>query len=107
MIPPPAAGGAQSKGICCVYLLKSRTDGTFYFGWTTDLVRRLVEHNAGLSTYTRRKRPWQLIGFERSVSVEQAKARERLLKQNPRMLTYFKKRLLNQAASRGRRQVVG
>ncbi len=90
-----------------VYMLKSRKDGTLYLGWTTNLLRRLVEHNQGRSTFTRRKIPWQLVGFETYASAEKAKGRERLLKRNPRMLIHFKKRLLNQAASGGQRQVVG
>lgn len=76
-------------------------------GWTTNLLRRLVEHNQGLSEFTRRKRPWQLVGFETCPDPEQAKARERTLKRNPRMFTMFKKRVLNQAAVGGQRQVVG
>ena len=58
VIPPPGVGGASSRGVAYVYLLKSRKDGTFYVGWTTDVLRRLVEHNQGLSGFTRRKQPW-------------------------------------------------
>ena len=90
-----------------VYLVRSRQDETSYVGWTTEPLRRLVEHNSGLSTYSRRKSPWQLMGFEPCHSAEEAKARERALKHNPRMLRLFKKRLLNQAATGRRRQVVG
>lgn len=107
MIPPPVAGGASSSRRCYVYLLRSRQDGTLYLGWTTSLLRRLVEHNEGLAGFSRRKRPWQLVGFETYPNLEQAKARERALKHHPRMFTVFKKRVLNQAASGGQRQVVG
>ena len=98
MIPPPVAGGAGVQRVAYVYLLRSRRDGTFYVGWTTDPVRRLVEHNAGLNTFARRKSPWQLIGVEAHPSAEAAKAYERALKHSSNMLQLFKKRLLNRAA---------
>ena len=81
-----------------MYLLQGRYEGTFYVGWTTDLLRRLAEHNEHLSTYTRRKAPWKLMGFEVYPTVEEAKQRERTLKHNPRMLALFKKRLSRMAS---------
>jgi putative endonuclease len=107
MIPPPVGGGATSSKGTFVYLLKSNRDGICYVGWTTNLSRRLVEHNEGFSSFSRWRRPWQLVGYERYSSPEEAKARERALKRNPRMLQLFKKRVLNQAACGGRQQVVG
>ncbi|MBI4436219.1 MAG: GIY-YIG nuclease family protein [Candidatus Omnitrophica bacterium] len=101
------AGGAPTKKIAYVYLLQSRCDGTSYVGWTTDILRRLAEHNEHLSGYTRRKAPWQLMGFETYPTVEEAKRRERALKRNPRMLALFKKRLLSRTAYGRPRQVVG
>lgn len=50
---------------------------------------------------------WDLVGFEAYPSAEAAKARERALKRNPRMLRFFKKRLLNRAAVGRPRQVMG
>lgn len=107
MIPPPVGGGARSRGKSYVYLLKSRKDGKFYIGWTTSILRRLVEHQDGLSEFTQRTRPWQLIGFEAYDTAQAAKMRERSLKRNPRMQVLFKKRMLNRTASGGPRQVVG
>ena len=98
MIPPPANRGAARCRTAYVYLLRSRQDGSYYVGWTTDVLRRLGEHHQGLGTYSRRKRPWQLIGFDAYPSPMAAKARERVLKRSPRSLTRFKKRLLTRAA---------
>jgi predicted GIY-YIG superfamily endonuclease len=70
-------------------------------------VRRLVEHNAGHAAWSRRKRPWRLIGLERFGTADAAKQRERTLKRNPRMLQQFKRRMLNRAAAGRPRQVVG
>ena len=107
MIPSPAEDGARARQTSYVYLLKSRHGSTFYVGWTTDPVRRLVEHNQRMSRFTRRFADWQLVGFERYPNPEIAKARERSLKRNPRMLRFFKKRLLNRAAVGRPRQVMG
>jgi putative endonuclease len=71
----------------------------YYVGWTTEPVRRLVEHNAADSGYTSRKRPWRLIGVEPQPTVAAAKAYERSLKRSPRKLARFKKRVLNRAAN--------
>jgi predicted GIY-YIG superfamily endonuclease len=44
-----------------VYLLTSENNPTQrYIGLTTDLKRRLAEHNAGESRYTARIRPWRV-----------------------------------------------
>ena len=77
-----------------VYLLRSIKDGKFYVGWTTDLKRRLEEHNAGLTRSTKSRTPFELIGYETYSSSELAKKRERTLKHCPRMLSLFKKRTL-------------
>ena len=43
------------------YILECR-DGTFYVGSTTDLERRLAQHQAGEgAAYTRRRRPVRLV----------------------------------------------
>lgn len=79
-----------------VYFLRSMKDGNFYVGWTTDVNRRLKEHNAGLTRLTKARRPFKLVGYETYPSSEAAKKRERTLKHCPRMNARFKKRLLNQ-----------
>lgn len=47
-----------------VYILRteSRPDQT-YVGSTDDLRRRLVEHNSGKSTHTKKFMPWNLIFY--------------------------------------------
>lgn len=94
MIPPPH-GEAETQKTAYVYLLKSLQTDRFYLGWTTDLKRRLSEHNSGKSYYTRTRGPWKLVGYEMYTNTNDAKRRERALKHNPRMLFLFKKRVLN------------
>ena len=107
MIPRPATGGAARPRPAYIYLLRSRQDGSYYVGWTTDVLRRLGEHTQGLSAYTRRKLPWRLIGIEACPSSVVAKARERTLKHSPRSLARFKKRVLAKAANGRLSQGVG
>ena len=111
MIPLPGRqGGANGKaGRTFVYLLQSLTAKRSYVGWTTDIGRRLEEHNAGRSLHTSARGPWRLIGYESFGNLTEAKQRERMLKRHPRQLTQFKKRMTNvfRTASGGPGQVVG
>ena len=63
-----------------VYVLKSLRDGSLYIGYTTDLRKRVIEHNSGLSTYTKSKMPWELIYYEAFKNRLDAKDREEYLK---------------------------
>jgi len=63
-----------------VYILQSQVDGTLYKGYSNDYLRRLAEHNAGLSAYTSRKMPWKLIYVEECESKTAAIKREKQLK---------------------------
>jgi putative endonuclease len=59
-----------------VYLLRCR-DGSLYAGITTDLERRLREHNAGRgAAYTRSRLPVTLVYDERSPDRSTALRRE-------------------------------
>lgn len=46
-----------------VYILKSTIDQSKYVGYTTDLKKRVEEHNNGKSTYSSSKRPYMLVWF--------------------------------------------
>ena len=63
-----------------VYILLSLKDSSLYTGYTIDLKKRVDEHNAGLSTYTKYKRPWKLIFYEAFINRIDAKDREKYLK---------------------------
>ena len=45
-----------------VYILKC-INGSYYAGHTTDIERRLIEHNSGKVHYTKDKRPVKLVTF--------------------------------------------
>lgn len=63
-----------------VYLLEC-ADGTTYIGATTDVVRRVRQHNSGRgSRYTRGRRPVVLLGAIPCAKCGEALRRERQLK---------------------------
>jgi putative endonuclease len=63
-----------------VYILKSESTGTSYIGHTSNLEKRLIEHNNGKSISTRKKRPWKLIYQEEYQTRSEAVQRERYFK---------------------------
>ena len=62
------------------YILKSKKDGTIYTGSTGNLKKRLIQHNNGLSTYTKGKGPFEIIYYEACLIEEKARKREMYLK---------------------------
>ena len=63
-----------------VYILQSIKDKSLYIGYTTDLRKRLKEHNSGKSLATKPFRPYKLIFYEAFLSRKDAKNREVYLK---------------------------
>ena len=63
-----------------VYVLKSAASGKHYVGMTTDLPRRLKEHNSGRSKFTSGHIPWVLIYKEDSSDFASGRLREKYLK---------------------------
>src|ERR1700747_1098662 len=67
-----------------VYVLGSRrkNDRRTYVGWTTDLKRRLRQHNAGLGAKSTRGRKWTLLYFECCKTRSEAMSREGHIKRD-------------------------
>ena len=75
-----------ASGRWSVYLVLC-ADGTLYCGVTTDVRRRLDEHNgllAGGAKYTRSRRPVRLVAFTGGLERAQALRLERTVKKLPR-----------------------
>jgi putative endonuclease len=62
------------------YVLRSMKDNGFYVGMSSDVERRLKEHNAGYNRSTRPRIPFELIYVERCGSRLDARKREKFLK---------------------------
>ena len=64
-----------------VYLIESISmQGARYLGMTTDLKKRLQEHNAGKSSHTSKFEPWKLTTYIAFSDRAKAKAFEHYLK---------------------------
>ena len=63
-----------------VYILKSCNFKVTYTGSTVDLPRRLVEHNSGESSHTKKYMPWEIIYKEEYADLHEARCREKYFK---------------------------
>jgi len=79
--------GCESSAAWCVYMLRC-ADGTLYTGITTDVTRRIAEHNGEGGTgarYTRSRRPVELVYIEAAADRAEASRREAAIKQLDRV----------------------
>ena len=67
-----------------VYVLSNKKTAELYYGLTTNLERRLREHNKNL---------WELIYYEAYISEKDARRREDKLKDYGQSRTHLKKRI--------------
>ncbi len=76
-----------------VYILKSISySEQLYIGFTTNLRKRLFQHNNGENISTNRYKPWQLFYFEAFSDEKMARNRELNLKNNGNPMRELKKR---------------
>ena len=62
------------------YVLLSEKDGKHYTGYTKDVELRFEQHNKGLVSSTKNRRPLKLIYFEACLNQEDATHREKYFK---------------------------
>ncbi|MFA6295310.1 MAG: GIY-YIG nuclease family protein [Candidatus Paceibacterota bacterium] len=75
------------------YILQSKNDGSYYIGVTSDLKKRLKEHNSGKSKYTSKKTPYVLKWYCCFVDKNKAYIYETYLKSSSGY-AYWKKRFV-------------
>ena len=64
-----------------IYILRSEKTGRHYIGYTSNLDRRLIQHNEGLNRSTKSGIPWKIIYTETGYkSREEALKREKEIK---------------------------
>ena len=63
-----------------VYVLESEIDGRLYKGQTTDIDKRIEEHNSGKTKSTKGYKPWKLVYFEKYETRDEALLREKFFK---------------------------
>ena len=69
---------------CGVYILKSLKNNTYYIGSTSDVDKRLAQHNSGLTYSTKKLRPLVIARFINCDSFKEAKQFEYKLKKYKR-----------------------
>jgi len=62
-----------------VYVIQNR-EGKFYIGLSDDVARRVEQHNAGSSKWTKGKGPWKLVWCSEAMNLSEARKLELLLK---------------------------
>jgi putative endonuclease len=63
-----------------VYILESEIDGRLYKGQTSDIEKRLTEHNSGKTKSTKGYKPWKLVYFDSYETRDEALLREKYFK---------------------------
>lgn len=63
-----------------VYILKSLRNNKYYIGYTSNLEKRLHEHNSGRVKFTRLYIPWELYYFDKFIDIKKAMFREKQFK---------------------------
>lgn len=64
-----------------VYFIESiKWPDRHYIGYTTDIKKRIKNHNQGIVISTKKFKPWKLIYAELYLDEKDAKGRERFLK---------------------------
>ena len=76
-----------------VYVLKSQKYKRTYIGSTSDLKRRVREHNKGRVKATKYGIPWNLVYYEAFWSKKDALGREMHLKKYGSALGFLKRRI--------------
>ena len=73
-----------------VYVLRSKLDGKYYTGFSTDLDKRIEEHNSGKVSSTKYRIPFEIVYYEVCFCIDDATHREKYLK-----TTYGKRYIKN------------
>lgn len=78
---PSEALAKEGRFVWYVYLLESEAlEGERYIGITSDLKRRIADHNAGKSSHTSKFLPWRIVTYVAFSSRAKATSFERYLK---------------------------
>jgi putative endonuclease len=85
--------------MCYVYVLQNETSGRLYKGFTSNLVQRIGQHNAGISKSTKNRGAWRLVYQEEFATRGEAMQREKFLKSGQGR--EFLKKILSDARSVG------
>lgn len=75
------------------YILKSLKDLKLYIGYTNNIVKRLKKHNEGQVQSTKGRRPLVIVFCEAYRTEDEAREREKQLKQYGKAYAQLKRRI--------------
>ncbi len=78
-----------------VYVIKSKKDKKLYTAYTSNLKRRIIEHNSGNNKSAKSRVPFDLVYYEAYKSRKDTIHRERMLKLRAKALGQLKRRIAN------------
>ena len=81
------------KSMFYVYVLKSQKDEKLYIGLTSDLRKRLAQHNNGKGKSTAYRTPFNLVYYEAYLSEKDALTGESQLKRFSGSYVHLRKRI--------------
>ena len=67
-------------GYYYTYVLASKKDGELYVGFSTNLKKRVEQHNKGLVKITKKRAPLELVYYEACLNKDKAIKREKYFK---------------------------
>ncbi len=76
------------------YILRSSKDDKLYYGSTTNLKKRFIQHNNGEVISTRFRRPLTLVYYEAYTDLDRARVRERQVKRSGSIRSALIKRIV-------------
>lgn len=79
-MPVPQSGKYGGNDMYYIYILKSTKVNRYYIGCTSNIARRLNEHNSGKVSSTKAYSPWILIYTENFEDKSDAYKREKEIK---------------------------
>ncbi len=81
--PAPATNFLSLAVAYRVYVIQNR-EGQFYIGLSDDVVRRVRQHNAGRSHWTKERGPWEIVWQSEELPLTDARKLENRLKRQGR-----------------------
>ncbi len=80
VVVPLKAGSSLKLGKMYVYILYSGSLNRYYVGQTADIKARLIRHNRGLVSFTKRGVPWDRVWMKKVENRSEAVLFERRIK---------------------------
>jgi putative endonuclease len=86
---PAPATTLRGASMARVYVIQN-AEGSFYIGMTTDLEQRLIDHDKGVSKWTKHRGPWSIVWSQQCPTIGEARKLENKLKRQGRGSGFYR-----------------